>query len=69
MYDLDLIGYDEPYKRLVNQGMIQGSSRFVYRVYKQIGMSNLIPIFVSSKYKQNIEIMDFYQRNINDCLT
>ncbi|MBK8712483.1 MAG: leucine--tRNA ligase [Niastella sp.] len=32
MYDLDLIGFDEPYKKLVNQGMIQGSSRFVYRV-------------------------------------
>jgi leucyl-tRNA synthetase len=32
LYDLGLIGHDEPYKRLVNQGMIQGSSRFVYRV-------------------------------------
>ncbi len=33
MYDLNLIGFDEPFKRLVNQGMIQGSSRFVYRVF------------------------------------
>jgi leucyl-tRNA synthetase len=32
LFDLGLIGHDEPYKRLVNQGMIQGSSRFVYRV-------------------------------------
>jgi leucyl-tRNA synthetase len=32
LFDLDLIGFDEPYKKLVNQGMIQGSSRFVYRV-------------------------------------
>jgi leucyl-tRNA synthetase len=32
LYDLGHIGYDEPYKKLVNQGMIQGSSRFVYRV-------------------------------------
>ncbi len=31
LYDLGHIGYDEPYKKLVNQGMIQGSSRFVYR--------------------------------------
>jgi leucyl-tRNA synthetase len=30
LYDLGYIGYDEPYKKLVNQGMIQGSSRFVY---------------------------------------
>lgn len=32
LYDLGLIGFDEPYRRLLNQGMIQGSSRFVYRV-------------------------------------
>lgn len=31
LYDLGYIGFDEPFKRLVNQGMIQGSSRFVYR--------------------------------------
>ena len=30
---LDYIGFDEPYKKLVNQGMIQGSSRFVYQYY------------------------------------
>jgi leucyl-tRNA synthetase len=32
LFDLGHIGYDEPYKKLVNQGMIQGSSRFVYRI-------------------------------------
>jgi len=30
--DLGHIGFDEPFKKLLNQGMIQGSSRFVYRV-------------------------------------
>ncbi len=29
LYDLGLIGFDEPFKKLINQGMIQGSSRFV----------------------------------------
>jgi leucyl-tRNA synthetase len=33
LFDLGYIGYDEPYKKLVNQGMIQGSSRFVYRIH------------------------------------
>ena len=33
LYDLGFIGFDEPYKKLVNQGMIQGSSRFVYRLH------------------------------------
>ncbi len=32
LHDLGYIGFDEPFKRLVNQGMIQGSSRFVYRI-------------------------------------
>ena len=32
LFDLGYIGHQEPYKKLVNQGMIQGSSRFVYRV-------------------------------------
>jgi len=32
LYDLGHIGFQEPFKKLVNQGMIQGSSRFVYRV-------------------------------------
>ncbi|WP_028786548.1 leucine--tRNA ligase [Terrimonas ferruginea] len=32
LYDLGYIGHEEPYKKLVNQGMIQGSSRFVYRL-------------------------------------
>jgi len=32
LYDLGYISYDEPYKKLMNQGMIQGSSRFVFRV-------------------------------------
>ena len=32
MYDLGFIGFEEPFKKLLNQGMIQGSSRFVYRI-------------------------------------
>jgi leucyl-tRNA synthetase len=30
--DLGYIGFDEPYKKLINQGMIQGSSRMMYRI-------------------------------------
>ncbi len=32
LYDLGLIGHDEPYKKLVNQGMIQGISALAKRV-------------------------------------
>ena len=34
LYDLGLVPTEEPFKKLVNQGMIQGSSRFVYRLVK-----------------------------------
>jgi len=37
--DLGYLNFDEPYKKLVNQGMIQGSSRFIYRLVIQ----NLTP--------------------------
>ena len=32
LYDLGIVCEDEPYKKLVNQGMIQGRSNFVYRI-------------------------------------
>ena len=32
LYDLGLIAEPEPFKKLVNQGMIQGRSNFVYRI-------------------------------------
>lgn len=48
MYDLNLIGFDEPFKRLVNQGMIQGSSRFVYRV---AGTNEFVSHGLKNKYQ------------------
>lgn len=32
LYDLGHIGFEEPFKKLINQGQITGESRFVYRV-------------------------------------
>ncbi len=34
LFDLGLISFDEPFRKLLNQGMIQGNSRFVYRLDK-----------------------------------
>ena len=31
-FDLDFTGFDEPFKTMINQGMILGRSSFVYRV-------------------------------------
>lgn len=60
LFDLGLIGFDEPFKKLVNQGMIQGSSRFVYRIeYIQLSYmkvsGNLFSkgeVYVSSKWHE-----------------
>jgi leucyl-tRNA synthetase len=32
LYDLGYIGFDEPFQKMINQGMIQGRSSFVYRI-------------------------------------
>jgi leucyl-tRNA synthetase len=63
LYDLDYISFDEPYKKLLNQGMIQGSSRFVYHavfVKKQVGKDEKSeahdnPIVVSYKWYKAFE--------------
>jgi leucyl-tRNA synthetase len=48
IFDLGLINFDEPFKKLVNQGMIQGSSRFVYRIS---GTSTYVSYNLKDKYE------------------
>lgn len=48
LYDLGYVGFDEPYKKLVNQGMIQGSSRFVYRIH---GSNKFVSVGLKNKYQ------------------
>lgn len=54
LFDLGYIGHDEPYKKLVNQGMIQGSSRFVYRI---AGTTNQ---FVSAGQKSGYDVQPLH---------
>jgi leucyl-tRNA synthetase len=49
LYDLGLITFDEPYKKLLNQGMIQGNSRFIYRVNGK-GVENLLWEILSTEF-------------------
>ena len=62
LFDLGYIGHDEPYKRLVNQGMITGSSRFFYRILwsgslmpNDFDTSKLPVIVVSKKLRDGFE--------------
>ena len=56
--DLGFIGFDEPFKKMLNQGMIQGSSRFVYR----LKIDYLIPIDIFNEPNPHV----FVSKNIFD---
>ncbi len=47
LYDLGHIGFDEPFRKLLNQGMIQGSSRFVHRMTFPVSVDTLVASVVS----------------------
>ena len=53
LYDLGYLIKDEPFKKLVNQGMIQGRSNFVYRI-KDTNK------FVSYNLKKNYEVTELH---------
>ena len=60
LFDLGVSCEEEPYKKLVNQGMIQGRSNFVYRVnYSHLGgVEGAVgaPVFVSYGLKDKYEV-------------
>ena len=64
LFDLGVISSDEPFRKLVNQGMIQGRSNFIYRV---VGTNK----FVSSGLKDQYETQPIHvdvNRVSNDVL-
>jgi leucyl-tRNA synthetase len=68
LYDLGLIGFDEPYKKLLNQGMIQGSSRFVYRI---TGSNQFVSFSKHGEYQTDklhvdVNIVDGVELDINE---
>ena len=48
LYDLGYICEDEPFKKLVNQGMIQGRSNFVYRI---VGTNKFVSLGLKDQYE------------------
>ena len=53
LYDLGYVCKDEPFKKLINQGMIQGRSNFVYRVKNT-------NTFVSFNLKEKYEVTEIH---------
>lgn len=53
LYDIEVSCEDEPFKKLINQGMIQGRSNYVYRI-------NGTNKFVSYNLKDQYEVQDLH---------
>ncbi|WP_462266353.1 leucine--tRNA ligase [Mucilaginibacter sp.] len=45
--DMNLVVEEEPFKRLINQGMIQGRSNFIYRIVSRVTIPNVHSDFVA----------------------
>ncbi len=48
LYDLGVVCEEEPFKKLINQGMIQGRSNFVYRV---VGTNKFVSLGLKGEYE------------------
>ena len=48
LYDLGYVCEDEPFRKLINQGMIQGRSNFVYRV---VGTNTFVSLGLKDQYE------------------
>lgn len=48
LYDLGYVCEDEPFRKLINQGMIQGRSNFVYRI---VGTNRFVSCGLRDKYE------------------
>jgi leucyl-tRNA synthetase len=57
--DRGYVPQEEPFKKLINQGMIQGRSNFVYRL-EGTGQQGKVPVFVSYGLKDQHEITELY---------
>src|SRR6266496_4722236 len=61
LHDLGYINHDEPYKRLVNQGMIQGSSRILYLInFRGYGIDNENEIFETGLIAVSYDLIEDY---------
>ena len=62
LFDLGLIGFDEPFRKLLNQGMIQGVSALAKRimVVKDNKANRFLLIPTATKPKEVSEIIQFY---------
>ena len=67
LYDMGLLPVDEPAKKLINQGMIQGRSSFMYKLILDIDIKNLyISKSIIDRQKNYSNIDGFLNANIDN---
>jgi leucyl-tRNA synthetase len=54
LYDLNYIPFNEPFQKMINQGMIQGNSRFIYKLKSEVNNSTN-PIYFSKSIVEDLE--------------
>ncbi len=66
LYDIGRLSFDEPFKKLLNQGMIQGSSRFVYRIRgtEKFVSENLKDAYETDKIHVDVNMVDGVELDI-----
>lgn len=66
LFDLGVVCEDEPFKKLINQGMIQGRSNFVYRV---VGTNKFVSLGLKEQYEtQPIHVdVNIVSNDVLDC--
>jgi len=67
LFDLGHISFDEPFRKLLNQGMIQGSSRFVYRNKQNSNefiSAGLIKDYDTNPIHVDVNFVDGYELDI-----
>ena len=55
LYDLGVVCEEEPFRKLVNQGMIQGRSNFVYRI---VGTNKFVSLGLKDQYQTQALYVD-----------
>ncbi|HTN17479.1 MAG TPA: class I tRNA ligase family protein, partial [Chitinophagaceae bacterium] len=67
LYDLGHISFDEPFKKLVNQGMIQGKSALIHRLnvtWTNVENTVIPPIFVSKSIADKLSQTNWEESDV-----
>jgi leucyl-tRNA synthetase len=65
LYDIGIIGFEEPFQKMINQGMIQGRSNFVYRIK---GTNTFVSHGLKSEYEtsaMHVDVNIVYNDQLN----